>query len=168
MNTKILKAVAASALVATMATTPAMAEDTQFGVGVAVAGQNSTTIRGTVSLENNLRLEPYVGVSYTDNSGTSSTNFALGAALHVMKPVNSKINAYFGGFAGIDTSSSDYTVGNTTVSTSTTDFNFGPVAGVEYAFDRQFTLGAEVRAYLGFGDVTRVGTDSAVLVRYYF
>ena len=156
----MLKVVATSALLVVMATTTAMAKDTQLGVGVAVAGKNSATIRGTVSLENNLRLEPYVGVTYADNSGTSSTDFTLGAALHVMKPVSSKINGYFGGFAGIDSNDNGVT--------TTSNFNFGPVAGVEYAFDRQFTLGAEVRAYLGFGDVTRVGTDSAVLVRYYF
>jgi len=160
MNKKILKIVTASALVATMATS-AMADDTQFGVGVGISGQNSTTIRGTISLDNDLRLEPYFGFSYIDpDNAQSETNLELGSALHVMTPINNKINAYYGGFAGIQNYDNGVTSGTT--------FNFGPVAGVEYAFDKQFTLGAEVGAGIGFGDATTFKTTSSVLVRYYF
>jgi len=72
------------------------------------------------------------------------------------------LTAYYGGFAGIH--NYDYGSG----AASGTIFNFGPVAGVEYALDKQFTLGAEMKFNLGFGDETVLGTDSSVLLRYYF
>jgi len=142
-------------------TTVAVADEPQFGLGVGVAGQNYTTLRGTISLKNNMRLEPYFGFSYQDPNGASSqTTLDIGSALHIMKPINSVINMYYGGFAGIQ----NYNYGEN----SETILNFGPVAGVEYAFDKQFTLGAEMRFHFGFGDATELRTESSVLLRYYF
>jgi len=152
-------------LLATMAavtfTTSATAAQPQLGLGVSVAGNNSAMIRGTVDLQNNLRLEPYLGLTYDDPSGAkSTTELEVGSALHMMQPINSSLKGYYGGFVGIDTYDK---TGN-----SGTIVNLGPVAGVEYALDPQFTLGAEVRFNLGFGDQTVVNTDSSVLLRYYF
>ena len=153
--------IATAALISGTLATTAVANEMQFGLGVGVAGQNSTTLRGTISLENNMRVEPYFGFSYQDPNGASSqTTLDIGSALHIMKPINGAINMYYGGFAGVR----NYDYGGN----SETTLNFGPVAGVEYAFDKQFTLGAEMRFYLGFGDITEAGTDSSVLLRYYF
>jgi hypothetical protein len=161
MNKKILKVVAASALVATFAATTVMADEQQFGMGVGVAGTDSTTIRGTVSLDDGLRLEPFFGFTYQNpDKGDAATNVNVGTALHMTKMINSKINAYYGGFVGIARQDDGDNID--------TIFNLGPVAGVEYAFDKQFTLGAEVRFDLGLGDNTVIGTDSSVLLRYYF
>ncbi|WP_457744644.1 hypothetical protein [Sulfurimonas sp.] len=159
MNKKILKVVTASALVATMATS-AMADESQFGVGVGVSN-NTSTIRGTIKLENDLRLEPYFALSYVDpDNANATTNFEMGSALEVLQPINNKLMGYYGGYVGVASSDAGYG--------STTTFNVGPVAGVEYALDPQFTLGAEVRADIGVGDATTVGTSSEVLLRYYF
>jgi len=163
----MLKTVSAAVLAGALSTA-AVADEPQYGVGVGVAGQDSALIKGSVSLENNLRLEPFLGFTYHDGDTTSTTNFQIGTALEVMKPISSAINAYYGGYAGIVTNSTDYTINNTTTSVSSTNLNLGPVAGVEYAFDKQFTLGAEVRFDIGFGDVTTFGTNSSVLLRYYF
>lgn len=163
----MLKTLSAAALAGALSTA-AVADEPQFGVGVGIAGQDSALIKGTITLEDNLRLEPFLGFTYQDGDNTSVTNFQIGTALEVMKPISSKITGYYGGYVGILTSSADYTYGNTTTSVSNTNFNLGPVAGVEYAFDKQFTLGAEVRFDLGFGDVTTFGTNSSVLLRYYF
>jgi len=170
MNKFISKTVSAVAVTAAL-TTSLMAQEPQFGVGIGVTSLNNnaisvlgigaTTIRGTVTLGDGLRLEPYLGFGYTDPDGSESvTDINLGSALHMVKPVSAKVNAYYGGYVGLDS----IDVG----STSYTTFNLGPVAGVEYAFDPQFTLGAEVSVNVGFGDVTSVATNSAVLLRYYF
>ncbi|WP_297484982.1 hypothetical protein [Sulfurimonas sp.] len=164
MNKIILKTVTTVVLVGTLSTA-AVADEPQFGLGVGVAGQNSATLRGTISLEDNMRVEPYFGFSYQDknpSNGNSETTLDVGSALHMMQPINSVLTAYYGGFAGIH--NYDYGTGNN----SGTIFNFGPVAGVEYALDKQFTLGAEMRFNLGFGDETAIGTESSVLLRYYF
>jgi len=161
MNKIVLKTLSTVALVGALSTT-AVADEPQIGIGVGVAGQNSTTLRGTVRIEDNLRLEPFFGFSYLDpDKGSSSRNLELGSALHILAPINSKIRAYYGVYVGL----LNYDYGN---SNSGTVFNLGPVAGVEYAFDPHFTLGAEVRLNAGFGDYTTIGTDSAVLVRYYY
>lgn len=167
MNKFVSKTVSALAVAAALSTS-AMAQESQFGVGVGVTSLNSnavgvgtTTIRGTVTLEDGLRLEPYLGFGYANPDGSDSvTDINLGSALHMVKPVSAKINAYYGGYIGLDSLD--------TGSVSYTTFNLGPVAGVEYSFDPQFTLGAEVSVNVGFGDITSVGTKSAVLLRYYF
>ena len=164
MNKIILKTVTTVVLVGTLSTA-AVADETQFGLGVGVAGQNSATLRGSISLENNMRVEPYFGFSYQDknpNTNNSQTTLDVGSALEMMKPINSVLTAYYGGFAGIH--NYDYGTGNN----SGTIFNFGPVAGVEYALNQQFTLGAEMKFNFGFGNETVLGTSSSVLLRYYF
>ena len=162
MKQFMLKTVATVALVGTLSTA-AVADEPQFGLGVGVAGQNSATLRGTISLEDNMRVEPYFGFSYQDPStGNSQTTLDVGSALEMMQPISSVLNAYYGGFVGIH--NYDYGSG----AASGTIFNFGPVAGVEYALDKQFTLGAEMKFNLGFGDATVLGTESSVLLRYYF
>jgi hypothetical protein len=167
MNKFVLKTLSTVALVGALSTS-AVADEPQFGLGVGVAGQDSTTIRGTITLDDDMRLEPFFGFGYIDGDSTSSTNVSIGSALHIVKPINAKISAYYGGFAGIYSTDTDYTVGTVKTSISSTNFQLGPVAGVEYAFDKQFTLGAEVSFNLGFGDDTVIGTNSAVLLRYYF
>ena len=164
MNKFVLKIVTTVALVGALSTT-AFADEPEFGLGVGINGQNSATLRGIISLENNMRVEPYFGFSYQDpnpSNGNSQTILNVGSALEMTKPINNVLKAYYGGFAGIQ--SYDYGSGNN----SGTIFNFGPVAGVEYALNKQFTLGAEMKFNFGFGNATVLGTDSSVLVRYYF
>ena len=159
MKKLILKTVSVVALVGTLSTT-AVADETQFGLGVGVNATDSTTLRGTISLQNSMRLEPYLGFSYKDPStGDSQTTLNVGSALDIVKPINDALNAYYGGFIGI----SSYDNG-----TSETIFNCGPVAGVEYILNPQFTFGAEMKFNFGFGDETILKTDSSVVLRYYF
>jgi len=159
MKSTLTKTVAALA-VASALSTSAVAADNQFGVGVSVAG-DAAQLRGTINLDNTMRLEPFFGYTYENpDGGNSRTNLSIGTAFHFMKPVSSKINLYYGAFAGLDNTD----VGNG----SSNVFALGPVAGVEYAFDKQFTLGAEAKVNIGFGDTTVFGTDSAVILRYYF
>ena len=172
MNKFMLRTLSVAA-VAAMLSSSAMADDQKYGVGVGVAGQNSTLLRGVVNLDNDLRLEPFFAFGYQDADTTSNSNFQVGTSVEVVKPVSTNISTYYGGYVGLTTASVDITVpngfgGTTTTSASSTSFNLGPVAGVEYAFDKQFTLGAEVKFDLGFGDVTTFGTSSSVLLRYYF
>jgi len=164
MNKFILKTLSVAA-VAAMLSSSAMADDQKYGVGVGVAGQNNALLRGVVNLDNDLRLEPFFAFGYQDADTTSNSNFQVGTSVEIVKAVSTNVSAYYGGYVGLATASVPNGFGDTESSTS---FNLGPVAGVEYAFDKQFTLGAEVKFDLGFGDVTTFGTSSSVLLRYYF
>ena len=151
-----------SIAVATLAlSTPSMVAAQDFGIGVGITGNNASVIRGDIGLDNNMRLEPYLGFGYKNpDVGSSTSTFTLGTAFHLQKSISEKVNLYYGAF--IDYSSTDYGV------TSVSSFNLGPVAGAEYAFDKHFSLGAEVAVGLGFGDATVFGTTSTALIRYYF
>ena len=160
MKKNIVKVTSAVAFATLLSTGAIASEIPQLGLGVGVTG-NTTTLRGTIDLDNSLRLEPYFGFSYVNPDNTNSrTSLEIGSALHVKQVVTNKINSYYGGFVGIGS----YDNGADTATT----FNLGPVAGVEYALDKQFTLGAEVKLNIGLGDSTVFGTDSSVLLRYYF
>ncbi|WP_457746401.1 hypothetical protein [Sulfurimonas sp.] len=155
------KSVILGAILASLLTvTTASAAQNQFGLGVGATG-DTATIRGTINLNKDMRLEPYFGYTYTDPKGASSqSNLDIGVAFHMVKKVNTKVRGYYGAFAGIN--DNDNGVVTNTI------FTVGPVVGAEYFFDSHFTLGAEARMYLGFGDYSTLGTNSSVLLRYYF
>ena len=159
MRKKIQTAVLTGAIMAVL-TTPSMAEETQYGIGASF-NSDTTQIRGIVGLEDDLRLEPYFGFNYRNpDKGSSTTNYAIGTSLEYVKQLHGSINGYAGGFVGIDHIDTGVD--------DKTNFVFGPVAGVEYAFDPHFTLGGEVRLNVAVGDDTVLGTDSSILLRYYF
>jgi len=153
MKKRVNKAVVAFATTALLTT--ALTAGT-LGGGIAVTG-DTTTLRGDVVIQNGIRLEPYFGFDYTE-SRVNDTNFNLGVAGHLLKELTPVLTMYYGGYVGY--TSDDAQTGAT--------FNLGPVAGVEYALDPQFTLGAEVRFDMGFGDTTVMKTASAVTLRYYY
>ena len=141
--------------------TPSMVMAQDFGLGVGIAGNDSTVIRGDIGLDQGMRLEPYFGfASVNPDVGPTQSAFTLGTAFHLQNEISSNVKYYYGGF--VDYKSVD------TGFTSTSSFNLGPVAGAEYAFDEHFSLGAEVAVQLGFGDATVFGTTSTALIRYYF
>jgi len=151
---KTFNKIAVALSAALMISTVAVADDAKYGVGVSVSG-NAATIRGTINVDDDMRFEPFFGFSYVDTDFGSSTGLSIGTGFHWLKPINSNITAYYGGYVGY-------------FDNTTSVFALGPVAGVEYAFDPQFTLGAEVSFDLAFGDVSQFGTNSEVILRYYF
>ena len=158
MRKKIQTAVLTGALLAAFAT-PIMADETIYGVGASFNG-DATLLRGTIDIEDDIRFEPFLGFSRVDpDRGNTATHYTIGTAIEYTKELHTNINGYVGGFAAIDR----IDVGN-----SSTNFLFGPVAGVEYALDAHFTVGGEVRFDIGVGDDTILSTDSSILLRYYF
>ncbi|MEA2072154.1 MAG: hypothetical protein U9O86_01110 [Campylobacterota bacterium] len=154
----ILTKLVTSFTITTMACSTLWAQ--QFGLGVGVTGNNASVIRGTIDLNENMRLEPYVSFAYVNPKNTpSSTTVSVGTAFHLMQSINDKLSMYYGGYTGI---------GYADFGTTTTILNFGPVGGVEYALDKQFTLGAEINVNIGVVDTTSVGTNSTAILRYYF
>lgn len=151
-----------SVAVATLAlSTPSIVAAQDFGVGVGITGNNTSVVRVDIGLDSNMRLEPYVGFSSNNpDVGPSTSTFTLGTAFHLQKNVSQNVNLYYGAY--VDYNSVDVGIG------STSTFNLGPVAGAEYAFDKHFSLGAEVAVNLGFGDGSVFGTTSTALIRYYF
>ena len=152
MNKTFSKTLVAAST-ALMISSVAVADEQKFGVGVSV-NQDTTKIRGVINLDKTMRLEPFLGFRYNNINNNSNTTLEIGTAFHLLQSINSNMNAYYGGYVG-------YTDVNSGLA-------LGPVAGVEYALDPQFTLGAEVRVDIGFGDVTNIGTNSEVILRYYF
>ena len=159
MKKKIQTVVLSGALLAALGS-PVVADDTQVGVGASFNG-DTTELRGIVGLNDNLRLEPYFGFEYENpDKGSSTTNYTIGTSLEYAKQLHASISGYAGGFVGIDHIDTGVD--------DKTNFVFGPVAGVEYAFDPHFTLGGEVRLNVAVGDDTILSTDSSILLRYYF
>jgi hypothetical protein len=133
----------------------------QFGVGVGITGNSSSVVSGVVGLNEEMRLAPYI--AFQTQSEPSSTDFRVGTAFHMLHGASEKVKLYYGAFAGVSYSQID-----TGRKVSTTLLELGPVGGVEYALDKQFTLGAEVSLDMAFGDKTVVTTNSMALIRYYF
>ena len=152
---KTLVAVSAALMISTIA----LADGEKFGVGVSV-NQDTTKIRGTINLDKTMRLEPFLGFGYTDLNNGSKSNFQIGTGFHLLQPLSSKMSAYYGGY--VEYQNVDNGV------TSSNGLGLGPVAGVEYALDEKFTLGAEVSFAFDFGDNNNFGTNSEILLRYYF
>ena len=123
-------------------------------IGVAIGiGSNSTQIRADFNINDSMRLEPFGSVRLTD---LDTDKFELGLGFHMLEEIKPSISAYYGAYVGF---LDDY---------PNTMFTVGPVAGVEYAFDSQFTLGPEVRVDFACGDTTDIRTNSSALLRYYF
>jgi len=157
------KSVFSSALMAgllAVGATNLSAADLKMGAGVGVTG-NTSVLRGTLQFAPDMRVEPFFTYSYNDpDKGESTSNLGLGAAFHIIQPLNSKVRTYFGALAGVNS--------NDNGTTTNTVFSLGPVAGAEYFLDPHFTLGAEANLYFGFGDSTTVGTNTTAMLRYYF
>ncbi len=158
MRKNFKKAVVASALLATLST-QASATDSQVGVAASF-NQNTSEIRGIVGLNDNLRLEPFIAFAYiSPDEGDSFTNYTVGSTLEYTKELHTNIDGYIGGFGAI----THFDAGD-----GNTNFFFGPLAGVEYEFTPNFTLGGEIRFEIGVGDLTTLSTNSSILLRYYF
>ena len=149
----IKKLLVSTVALATLSTA-AFAEN-DFGVGVGLRG-DASVIKADINVDDNMRLEPFFSFV---NSDLRLDTFSIGTAFHITDDLSKNVKVYYGGYLGI---------WNRSTGISTTVFNFGPVAGAEYYFDKNFSLGAEVNFNLGFGDATDIGTNSEVMVRYYF
>ena len=158
------------AIAAMLLTTSLSASDeaNKFGLGIQLDTDTSYVIRGTIDLEDDMRIEPYFGFLYSDDDFVSSTDFQIGAALHWTKSISDKVNMYYGAYAGYLNADAKFGTSLTAGAADISVFHLGPVAGVEYYLADQVSLGAEVRAYVGFGDATIFSTDSNVVLRYYF
>ncbi len=148
-----------AALLATLFLSSSVNASDQIGIGAGVSSDQAI-IRADVDIDNNMRIEPYFGYIYSNpDNYSSTTSIEAGIALHIKKGISGKLKGYYGGFAGIDYYDSI---------SSTTNFIVGPVGGVEYFFDPQFSFGGEIRLKFGFGDDTTLQTNSIALIRYYF
>ena len=160
MNKKLI----AAALMSSMIVTSAMAEEqTRIGAGVGLSN-SSSTLRMPIDIAKDMRIEPELGIGYSNGDKVDTTNFNIGTGLYLMAQPSAKINLYYGGKLMIDYNSVDAN-GN---SDSSTNFDLGGVFGFEYMFDRHFSAGGEAGAYLGFGDTTTFNTQGLALLRYYF
>jgi len=158
MKNYLKKATLVVGMIVTLSSTASAQE---LGLGVGITGNSSSVISGVVGLNEDVRLAPYF--SFRSESDPSSAAFRIGTAFHMLHGVSEKVKLYYGAFAGVNYSHID-----TGKKVSTTLLEVGPVGGVEYALDKQFTLGAEISLDMAFGDKTVVSTNSMALIRYYF
>ncbi len=155
MKNNFVKAITTLGLVSSLST---VASATDFGMAAGISGNNSSQIRAIVTLDETMRLEPYLGFTYrSPDNGISSTNLQLGTAFHLMQPLSDNTKLYYGGYLDFATDAPQYN-----------DFNFGPVAGVEYMFAKEFSVAGEVSFNFGFGSGTKISTNTSTVLRYYF
>jgi len=155
MKNNFIKLLAALGLISSLST---VASATDFGMAADISGNNSSQIRGIVKLNETMRLEPYLGLTYTSpNYGSSSTNLQLGTAFHLLQPLSDTTKLYYGAYVDFGIDAPQYN-----------DFNFGPVAGVEYMFAKEFSVSGEVTLNFGFGSGTKISTNTSAVLRYYF
>jgi hypothetical protein len=156
-----IKKIVLSGVVATSLVGSAlMADDDKVGFGVSVAGDDTTKIRADFQIEDDFRLEPYIGFDYTiPDQGDDTYTMMVGTGAHFLKEVTNDTLAYYGAYAEL-IQSDDGT-------NSDTQFGLGPVVGVEYSFAKDFSIGAEASLKMTFGDSSKLETASAILFRYY-
>ena len=137
---------------ATLSTAAVAGND--FGLAFGVSNI-SPVIKADIVLDEGMRIEPFFSFGYSSITGIGS-NFSIGTAFHVTDELSKNMNVYYGGYVGI------------AYANSNTNFTLGPVAGLEYYFDKQFSLAGEVNFDLGFGNTTNFGTNTQLIARYYF
>lgn len=143
----------------------AFAEGTsQLGVGAGVT-DNSARIRVPIVLDATSRLEPEFEVLFSSSDDVDRTNLVFAAGYHLLQKVDTSVSTYYGVKAGISHNDVSFDNGG---DTDETNLFVGPVGGFEYYLAPKVTLGAEVGAFLGFGDTTSLSTQANVLLRYYF
>ena len=146
----IKKLLVSTVALATLSTA-AVAEN-DFGLAFGV-GNASSVIKADIVIDKGMRIEPFFSFGYTKIPGS---NISIGTAFHITDELSKKMDVYYGGYVGL------------TYVSSNTNFILGPVAGLEYHFDKQFSLGGEVDFDLGFGNTTSFGTRTQLIARYYF
>jgi hypothetical protein len=160
MKQKIKNLMISVVSIATLVGTTAIADDDRVGFGVSVAGDDTTKIRADFQIDDDFRLEPYVGFNYTiPDEGDDTYHMMVGTGAHFLKEVSNNTMAYYGGYAEL--------IQNNDGTNTDTQFGLGPVVGVEYSFAKDFSIGAEASFKITFGDSAQLETASAVLFRYY-
>ncbi|MFA6539964.1 MAG: hypothetical protein WCT99_00020 [Bacteroidota bacterium] len=105
-----------------------------FTTSIAPAG----AIGGSYALSENMRLNAGLNFSSSSTSGTSSTNFGLGASLWMYNPVMENVSLFYG--AG-------FNFGSTSIAgTSSSAFGIDVLGGAEYWFSSRFAWGGGVSA----------------------
>ena len=136
------------------------AEDIHYGIGVALSNADATAIAVpmdvTLSSGTELRVEPMLGL----NAIEQNNHFIVGSGIYLKKDFSNKLQAYYGGKLTL--------VSTHNWGTTTTYSSLGAVAGVEYFFDSQLSLGAEISGNLHVGDAAGITTASQTNIRFYF
>ncbi len=131
---KLLLAVVAVLIVSSVSFAQLSAGKMAFTTSLAPAG----AIGGSYALSESMRLNGGVNFSSSSTSGTSSTNFGLGASVWLYKPVMENVNYFYGG--GL------YFGSTSLAGTSSSSFGLTADAGAEYWFSPRFAWGGGVQA----------------------
>ncbi|MFH2065302.1 MAG: hypothetical protein ABIK15_08910 [Pseudomonadota bacterium] len=139
----------------------------QFGLGISIT-EDGQVIHCPIKLDQNLRLEGSLGIHSYDreNSGASDTDsIVLKFGGYMVRNVYEKTDIYYGGKVIYEK--------NDTGNTDQNGYGIGPAFGFEYYITGHISVGGEAEVYYMFhdrsgGDAKEYGTDSRVILRYYF
>ncbi len=134
----------------------------KIGLGVGLS-EGTSVIRVPIKLNDNFRLEPEVGFSYSSKDSSTDTTFSMGTGAYLLSQLNSNTVAYYGGKARLVHTSYDYK----TSDDSTTQLSLGGVFGFEHMLDTRVSIGGEAGAYIGVGDKTTINTNTQAILRFY-
>jgi hypothetical protein len=158
-----MKKISTVLFLALLTTTNVVADMTKVGVGVGLNGGSGQVVI-PMDFDNQLRVEPEVGINYTSDDDISQTQISLKTGIYLMQEMNNKVNVYYGGKVGFlisNTENDYYTTNNNT-------FELTPTAGFEYYLNPQVSIGGEVGFAFAFGDTTTIATVTTTSLRYYF
>lgn len=138
----------------------------QFGLGISIT-ETGRVIHCPVKLNNAFRLEGSLGFYSMDREGSSNdpNEFILKFGAYGIQNVYEKTEIYYGGkilYSQLDTGTSD-----------ADGFGIAPAFGFEYYLTGHISVGGEAELYYLFydrntGDYKEFGTDSRIVLRYYF
>lgn len=139
----------------------------QFGLGISIT-ETGRVIHCPVKLNPNLRLEGSLGL-YTyerENTNTGDTDWiTLKFGAYIVQNVYEKTDIYYGGKLIYQE--------NDTNGLNEDGYGIAPTFGFEYYLTNHISVGGEAEVYFMLidndsGDAKEYGTDSRVILRYYF
>jgi hypothetical protein len=128
-----------------------------FGVGGVLLPSGASTVLATTRLGDALALEVGLGLNVYDDSGNSSSDLGVSAALKKFWSTENNFQPFVGGRVSL--SHSSYDNGELMGKGDDTQFGFEGVLGGEYFVTRRLSIDGEVGVGMYFGSFT-IGTGT--------
>lgn len=163
------KQLSALFLAGAAATLTLNASAADVGIGVALsttrlsdlAANSTSAIYVPIELNDQMRLEPFIGRFDIDEGGPKTSRTDIGAGFFGKMKRSPNVQMYYGGRLAI--------VMGEIGGVDNNGMRIEPAAGLEYSFDKKFSVAGEVAVFVEDLDVVDTsGTKTQIMLRYYF
>lgn len=134
----------------------------QFGLGISIT-EDGQVIHCPIKIDPHLRLEGSLGIRSYEIDGSrlnDEDSIILKFGGYYVQNVYEKTDIYYGGRLTYEK--------NDSYGSNRDGFGIAPVFGFEYYLTGHISVGGEAELYIMFGDIDQHGTDSRLILRYYF